>query len=66
MNNILTFLYSFSRVDALYLYITKNQDWMMVWIERCQQLGHTLTWECVSSLVKEAPCNGYCNVTQAK
>ena len=37
---------------------------MMVWIERCQQSGRTLTWEGVASLVKEAHRNGDSNVTQ--
>ena len=37
---------------------------MMVWIERCQQFGCTLTWEGVASLVKEAHRNGDSNVTQ--
>ena len=41
-----------------------NLDWMMVWIERCQQSGRTLTWEGVASLVKEAHRNGDSNVTQ--
>ena len=36
----------------------------MVWIEWCQHSGHTLTWEGVSSLVKEAHRNGDSNVTQ--
>ena len=38
--------------------------WMTVWIERCQHSGRTLTWEGVSSLVKEAHRNGDSNVTQ--
>ena len=37
---------------------------MTVWIERCQHSGRTLTWEVVSSLVKEAHHNGDSNVTQ--
>ena len=37
---------------------------MMVWIERCQHSGQTLTWEGVSSLVKEAYRNADSNVTQ--
>ena len=50
--------------DALHLYIANNLDWMTVWIERCQHSGRTLTWEGVSSLVKEAHRNGDSNVTQ--
>ena len=38
-------------------------DWMMVWIEQSQQNGRSLTWEGVSSLVKEAHHNGDPNVT---
>ena len=50
--------------DALHFYVANNLDWMMVWIERCQQSGRTLTWEGVASLVKEAHRNGDSNVTQ--
>ena len=46
------------------MYIANNLDWMTVWIERCQHSGQTLTWEGVSSLVKEAHRNGDSNVTQ--
>ena len=46
------------------MYIANNLDWMTVWIDRCQHSGWTLTWEGVSSLVKEAHCNGDSNVTQ--
>ena len=31
---------------------------MKVWIERCAQLGHGISWEGVASLVKAAQCNG--------
>ena len=48
--------------DALHLYIANNLDWMTVWIERCQHFGRTLTWEGVSSLVKEDHHNGDSNV----
>ena len=37
---------------------------MMVWIERCQQNGCSLTWEGVASLVTEAHRNEDSNVTQ--
>ena len=49
--------------DALHLYIANNLDWMTVWIEQSQENGHTLTWDGVASLVKEAHCNGDPNVT---
>ena len=45
------------------MYIANNLDWMMVWIERCQQNGCSLTWEGVASLVTEAHPNGDSNVT---
>ena len=48
--------------DVLHLYIANNLDSMMVWIERSQQNGYSLTWEGVSSLVKEAHHNGDPNV----
>ena len=48
--------------DAIHLYIVKNLDWMMEWIERCQQNGCSLTWEGVASLVIEAHHNGDSNV----
>lgn len=35
----------------------------MVWIERCQKNGCSLTWEGVASLVREAHCNGDSNVS---
>ena len=46
------------------MYIANNLDWMTVWIERCQHSSRTLTWEGVSSLVKEAHHNRDPNVTQ--
>ena len=42
--------------------MANNIDWMTVWIERCKHSGQTLTWEGVSSLVKEAHRNGDPNV----
>ena len=36
---------------------------MIVWIECYQKNGCSLTWEGVTSLVREAHCNGYSNVT---
>ena len=48
------------------MYIANNQDWMTMWIERCQQYGHRLKWESVYSLVIQAHCNGDPNVTQNK
>ena len=44
------------------MYIANNLDWMLVWIERCQQNGCSLTWEGVASLVREAHRNGDSNV----
>ena len=40
------------------MYIVKNLDWIMEWIEQCQKNGFSLTWEGVSSLVTEAHHNG--------
>ena len=37
---------------------------MKVWIERCTQSGHGISWEGVASLVKEAQRNGYNNLTE--
>ena len=37
---------------------------MKVWIERCAQLGHGISWEGVASLVKEAQRNGDNNQTE--
>ena len=37
---------------------------MKVWIERCPQSGHEISWEGVVSLVKEAQCNGDNNLTE--
>ena len=37
---------------------------MQVWIERCKQLGHGISWEGVASLVKEAHHNGDRNLTK--
>ena len=48
--------------DAIHLYIANNLDWMMVWIEISQQNGHSLTWEGVASLVRQAHRNGDSNV----
>ena len=50
--------------DAINLYIANNLDWMKVWIERCEQLGHGISWECVASLVKSAQCKGDRNLTE--
>ena len=50
--------------DAIHLYITKNIDWMKVWIERCEQSGRGISWEDVASLVKEAHRNGDRNLTE--
>ena len=49
-------------LDAIHLYIVNNHDWMMVWIEWCQQNGCSLTWEGVALLVTEAHRNGDSNV----
>ena len=40
------------------------KDCMTVWIEWCQHSSHRLKWESISSLVKQAHCNGDPNVTQ--
>ena len=37
---------------------------MIVWIERCEQVGHGISWEGVSSLVKVTHRNGDTNLTQ--
>ena len=37
---------------------------MKVWIERCEQSSHGISWEGVASLVKAAHCNGDTNSTQ--
>ena len=39
---------------------------MKVWIERCEQSGHGISWEGVASLVKAAHRNGDTNITQRK
>ena len=37
---------------------------MKVWIERCKQLDHGISWEGVASLVKATHRNGDTNLTQ--
>ena len=37
---------------------------MKVWIERCEQSGHEISWEGVTSLVKATHLNGDTNLTQ--
>ena len=37
---------------------------MKVWIEWCEQSGHGISWEGLSSLVKETHCNVDTNLTQ--
>ena len=37
---------------------------MKVWIERCAQSCHGISWEGSASLVKEAQRNGYNNLTE--
>ena len=37
---------------------------MKVWIERCKQSSHGISWEGVASLVKAAHHNGDTNLTQ--
>ena len=53
-------------MEILYVaifHLQKGQiDWMIEWIERCQQNGCSLTWEGVASLVIEANRNGDSNV----
>ena len=50
--------------DAIHLYITNNIDWMKVWIERCEQYGHGISWEGVASLVKAIQRNGDRKLTE--
>ena len=45
------------------MYIANNLNWMTVWIQKSQENGHSLTWDGVASLVKEAHHNGDPNVT---
>ena len=52
--------------DAIHLYITNNLDWMKVWIERCEQSGHGISWEGVASLVKATHRNGDRNLKETK
>ena len=37
---------------------------MKVWIERCEQSGHGISWEAMASLVKAAQRNGDTNRTK--
>ena len=37
---------------------------MNVWIERCEQSDHGISWEGVASLVKATHCNGDRNLTE--
>ena len=37
---------------------------MKVWIERCEQSSHEISWEGVASLVKAAQRNGDRNITK--
>ena len=37
---------------------------MKVWIERCKQWGHGISWEGVASLVKAGQRNGDRNLTE--
>ena len=37
---------------------------MKVWIERCEQQGHGISWEGVASLVKVEKRNGDRNLTE--
>ena len=50
--------------DTIHLYIAKNIDWMKVWIERCEQSGHGISWEGVASFVKAVQRNGDRNLTK--
>ena len=52
--------------DAIHLYIANNLDWMKVWIKRCEQSGHGISWQGVSSLVKASHRNGDRNLTKRK
>ena len=37
---------------------------MKVWIEQCEQVGHGISWEGLTSFVKAAHRNGDTNLTQ--
>ena len=50
--------------DTIHLYIANNLDWMKVWIERCEQSSHGISWEGVASLVKVTQHNGDRNLTE--
>ena len=50
--------------DAIHLYIANYIDQMKVWIERCEQQGHGISWEGVAPLAKVAECNGDRNLTE--
>ena len=50
--------------DAIHLYIANNIDWMKVWIKRCEELDHGISWEGVASLVKATHRNGDRNLTE--
>ena len=39
---------------------------MKVWIERCKQYGHGISWEGVASLVKETQHNGDTNLIESE
>ena len=53
--------------DAIHLCIANNLDWMKVWIERCKEYNNgRLSWECVSTLVKEDELKWDTNLTQRK
>ena len=62
LTGVIVFLTVGREWDALHLYIANNLDWMTVWIEQSQENGHSLTWDGVASLVKEAHHNGDHNV----
>ena len=64
VSHLFTFLHLLKSEMQYHLFIANNQDWMMIWFEQCQHSGHLLKWEFVSSLAKEACCNGDFNVTQ--
>ena len=62
LTGVIVFLTVGREWDALHLYIANNLDWMTVWIEQSQENGHSLTWDGVASLVKEAHRNAELNV----
>ena len=47
-----------------FIYTSQIIFMIKVWIERCEQSGHGISWEGVASLVKAAHRNGDRNLTE--